>query len=172
LVLGIARFVVVKEMWNYLTVKEEPKSADVIIVLTGGIDRVTYGVKLYQLGYAHKVLFAGGSARKMSIQAQTLGLPSDAVLLEVESYSTYTNAKYSLEVMRSQGFKSAIVVSSPWHTRRVSLIFHKFFRGLDLTVAGVPYDSSLSNNWWKDSNLAYDVVTEYLKLVWHYLFER
>jgi len=33
------------------------KPADVIIVLGGGTGRVEYGVRLYQLGYANKIVF-------------------------------------------------------------------------------------------------------------------
>jgi uncharacterized SAM-binding protein YcdF (DUF218 family) len=172
LIVGLLLGFLHKSMWNYLIVDQAPKQADVIIVLSAGTDRVAQGVKLYQLGYAHKVLFTGASAVTMSEQAQALGLPSDAVLLERQSNTTFGNAKYSLEVMRTQGFKSAIVVTSPEHTRRADVIFTYFFHGLDLTMSSAQYDSSISDNWWKDRETANSVVTEYLKLAWFYVFEK
>jgi len=172
LILGLAFGLLRKNIWNYLVINQEPKSADVIVVLSGGTDRVTEGVRLYQLGYAHKVLFTGSSARRMSRQAQTLGLPAGDVLIEGRSQTTFGNAKYSLEVIRSQRLRSAIIVTSPYHTRRASLMFGYFSQGLDFTMVSAQYDLSLSNNWWRDSTMFEAVVSEYLKLAWFYVFEK
>ncbi len=159
-------------MWNLLIVNEEPKPVDVIIVLSSGEDRVEHGVRLYQQGYANKILFTGGGSRKMKVQAMSLGIKEDQILLEEKSRTTFENAKYSIEIIRAQGFQSAIIVTSPTHTRRVSIIFSQFFKGIDLTICSVPYDLSIAYKWWKDRNTADEVITEYLKLIWYYLFER
>ena len=164
-----------KKVWNFLIVHEEPKPSDVIIVLEGGngYERVEYGVSLYQLGYANKTLFTGGAGtHNMARHALSLGVTEDHILIEDKSYSTFTNAKYSLDIVRSQGFESAIVVTHPYHTKRASIIFDQIFQGLDLTICSVPYDSSIANSWWKDKRAATAVITEYMKLVYHYLFER
>lgn len=159
-------------MWNLLIVNEEPKPVDVIIVLSGGEDRVEHGVRLYQQGYANKILFTGGGSQKMKEQAMSLGIKEDQILLEGKSRTTFENAKYSIEIIRAQGFQSAIIVTSPTHTRRANIIFSQFFKGVDLTICSVPYDLSIADKWWKDRNTAEVVITEYLKLIWHYLFER
>ena len=159
-------------MWNFLIVNEEPKPADVIIVLSGGEDRVEHGVALYQQDYADKILFTGVGSRSMYRQALSLGITEDDILLEERSRTTFENAKYSIEIMRAQGFQSAIIVTSPTHTRRASIIFTQFFEGVDLTICSVPYDSSIAGKWWKDRSTATAVITEYLKLVFHYLLER
>ena len=165
-------------MEKFLIVDEEPKPADVIIVLAGDSRvRVDHGVKLYQAGYANKILFAGGSrssqitdAQIMERQALSLGVPQDDILLEEKSISTYENAKYSLEIMQAMKFKSAILVTSPYHTRRASIIFGRFFKGIDLTTCSVPYNSSDIGKWWTDSDKFNVVTSEYFKLVWYYLF--
>ena len=159
-------------MWNFLIVNEEPKPADVIIVLSGGEDRVEHGVRLYQQDYADKLLFTGVGSRSMYRQALSLGITEDDILLEERSRTTFENAKYSVEIVRAQGFQSAIIVTSPTHTRRSSIIFAEFFEGVDLTVCSVPYDLSIADKWWKDRGTTRDVTSEYLKLLWHYLFER
>ena len=156
---------------NFLVVNEEPQKADVIIVLGGSSgDRVAYGAKLYQSGYANKILLSS-SERNMPQQAFSLGIPKKSILLEDQSTTTFENARYSIKIVRDQGYKTAIVVTSPYHTRRTSIIFTQFFKGIDLTICSVPYDSAMTNNWWKDSYSTQFVMTEYLKLVWHYLFE-
>lgn len=164
--------IVLPGMWNYLVVNQDPKPADVIIVLSAGNDRVDEGVKLYQSGYASKILFTGGGAKNMAARAQDSGVPAGDILLEEDSFTTYTNAKYSLKIVEAQGFKSAIIVTSAYHTRRSSIIFGYFFKGIDLTICPAAYDPSLATNWWKNAVTADWVISEYLKLGWYYLFER
>ena len=167
-------------MENFLVVNEEPKTANVIIILGGGSgERVDYGVRLYHSGYANKIILTGGplscgstGAQIMERQALSLGVPKDDILLEEESLSTYENAKYSLVIMQANRFKSAIVVTSPHHTRRTSIIFNGLFKGIDLTICSVPYDSSHHSKWWKDSHRAMTVASEYFKLVGYYLCVR
>jgi uncharacterized SAM-binding protein YcdF (DUF218 family) len=159
---------------NFLIVNEQPQKADVIIVLGDGFDRVARGAELYQSGYADKVLLSGGNTntnRIMKEQALSLGVPKSAILQEDQSRTTFENAKYSLKIVQAQGFKSAIVVTSPYHTRRSSIIFAQFFKGINLTMCSVPFDPAMTQNWWKDSYSTRFVFSEYLKLMWHYLFE-
>lgn len=158
-------------MGNFLIVNNMPQKADVIIVLGGSSgDRVTYGATLYKSGYADKVLLAGNQIG-MEKQALSQGIPESAILLEDQSQTTFENAKYSLKIVQDQGYKSAIVVTSPYHTRRASIIFAQFFKGIHLTICPVPYNPAMAQRWWKYSNSREFVISEYLKLVWHYLFE-
>ena len=160
---------ILKSVWNLLAVNEEPKPADVIIVLSGGTDRVEEGVTLYKLGYANKILFSGDGSPDMAIQAESLGVPQNNILIENNSQSTIENAKYSAAIMEAQGFKSAIVVTSPYHTRRASILFANFFRGWNLTICSVPFTSSTASNWWKNPYLERTVISEYMKIALHYI---
>ena len=156
-------------MGNFLIVNEVPQKSDIIIVLGGSLrDRVAYGAKLYQSGYADKVLLCGGYMKQ---QALSLGIPESSILVEDQSMTTFENAKYSLKIVQAQGYKSAAVVTHPYHTRRAGIIFAQFFKGIDLTICPIPYDPAMTHNWWKDSSPTRFVISEYLKLVWHYLFE-
>jgi len=172
IIFGLEFKTISKNMWNYLIVNEEPKPSDVIIVLIGDSGRLEEGVKLYQSGYANKILFTAVGAQRMANQAQTLGLTPDHILWEEKAWTTLGEAKYSSEVMRAQGFKSAIVVTSPYHTRRASIIFGQFFKGWDLTICSIPYDASTASNWWKDPRTTTAVISEYLKLALHYLLPK
>lgn len=163
---------ILTNMWNFLVVNEIPKPSDVIIVLSGDTGRVEYGVRLYQMGNAKKLLLSGSGSRSMKRQAMSLGVTEDHILVENKSHSTFENAQNSLKIVQSQGYKSAILVTSAYHTKRASIIFAQFFQGVELTICAVPYDSSTPNNWWKDNHESKAVITEYLKIIWHYLFER
>ncbi len=168
---------------DFLIVVEPPKSADVIIVLSGGnmAQRVDYGVKLYKLDYGKKILMSGGpilwnitAAEIMKQHAMYLGVPADAILMEKESTTTYENAQYSLDIMLDQDFKSAMVVTSPYHTRRTRIIFEKYFngKGVDLTICAFPYKQLKHKKWWQDEVMMQFITNEYLKLVWHYLLAK
>jgi uncharacterized SAM-binding protein YcdF (DUF218 family) len=169
LVVGLEFKSISRHTWNYLVVNEEPRPADVIIVLANDAGRVEEGVRLYRLGYADRILFTAVGSQTMASRAKSLGVTEDHILIEEKAWTTSGEAKYSAEVMRAQGFKSAIVVTSAYHTRRAGIIFGRFFKGWNLTIRAVPYDSSTQDNWWKDRHTATVVVFEYLKLALHYM---
>jgi uncharacterized SAM-binding protein YcdF (DUF218 family) len=160
---------ILKSMWNYLVVNEEPKPADVIIILSSGTDRVEEGVTLYKLGYANKILFSGDGSQGMESQAESLGVPESRIVMEDKSRSTFENAKYSATIMQTQRFNSAIVVTSPYQTRRASIIFANFSKGWNWTICSVPFPPSTATNWWKDRNTKSAVISEYMKLALHYV---
>ena len=110
-------------------------------------------------------------AAALSQRAVSLGVSPDHILVEDKSDSTFTNAKYSLKIVQDRGFMSALIVTSNYHTRRSSIIFHQVFRGIDLTICAVPDRSSTYTEQHIRSELSI-MTSEYLKLVWHYLFER
>lgn len=167
---------------DFLIAEQAPSYADVIIVLSGDeqAKRVAYGAGLFKQGYANKMLMAGGAswawsatcAEVMKKQAVHLGVPQDSILLEEKSATTYENAKYSLEVMQTRGYKSAILVTSHYHTRRAKIIFNSLFldKGISLTVCPIPYKTR-TQKWWEDDVGVRSVATEYMKLIWHYLFQ-
>lgn len=156
---------------EFLIVGEEPRQADAIIVLSGGLDRVSYGAQLYHAGYADKLILSGGG-RGMKPHALSLGVPDSAIIREEQSGTTFENAMFSLRVVQEHGYRSVLVVTSPYHTRRSGIIFNSFFQGIDVTFCPVPYDPDMTRTWWKRADSAKFVITEYLKLIYHFLIER
>jgi uncharacterized SAM-binding protein YcdF (DUF218 family) len=158
-------------MRKILIVNQLPRKSDVIIILSGDLgDRLVYGVKLYKLGYADKVLISGNN-KNMIEQALCLGIPKSSIITEEQSGTTFENAKYSSNIIKQQGYKSALVVTSRYHTLRTGIIFRQFFKGIDLTICAVPYDRGITISWWKDRYLTRFLIIEYLKLIWYFLFE-
>lgn len=158
-------------MWNFLLVDESPRPSDVIIVLSGDTGRLEYGIELYQLGYANNILFAGGAAQSMKRQAISMGITESQILTDRASHSTFQNARNSAMIMQDHELQSAIIVTSGYHTKRASIIFSQFLPRSELTICAVP-DGATSHNWWKDGHTVTAVVLEYLKFIWHILFER
>ncbi|ETT72279.1 hypothetical protein C173_14610 [Paenibacillus sp. FSL R7-277] len=156
---------------RFLPVSETPKQADVIIILSGGGGRVEQGVKLYKEGYAPQLLLSNakegaGPAGDMRETALSLGIPETALLSEDAAESTYQNAQLTLPIMKQHGFKSAIVVSSDFHMRRVKFIFDHVYKksGIELTYIGA--DSGYNAKaWWSDRYSRETTFNEYIKMI-------
>lgn len=109
--------------------------ADAIICLGGGMDaqgvlaeptlkRVERCAALYNAGLAPMVLFTGGTASpdgpsaagQMGRYAETLGVPTSAILTEDRAQSTLQNALFSLPLIPDAA--SLIVVTEAFHLPR------------------------------------------------------
>lgn len=166
---------------RYIYKKDEMKPADVIVVLGGEVtERVEYAAKLYKDEWAKKdrVIMAGGPvvwkyslAGLMKEHAQSLGIPGDAILLEDKSKSTEEDAKYTKEILRKYGFKSIILVTSPYHSKRAAKIFQAFL-GDDVKIISAPADESWFKfeDWWKRRRDRAMVLNEYSKFLWLWIF--
>ena len=89
-------------------------------------ERVAGAAALHRAGWAPRVLLTGGNpdgpvneADRMALEALRLGVPEAALLLEPLARNTWENADYSAAVLRRHRLTSAIVVTHPFHTRRV-----------------------------------------------------
>lgn len=168
---------------NFLVVRDELKKSDVIIVLgthTKGA-RVDWAAKLYKRGLAKKIIMCGyqvgwrsSTADIMKRHALALGIPEEAIILDYgwENHGTWDNAINSLSIVKENNFKSAIVVTSNYHTRRSRLAFNKVFRGTDvrILISPCPGGSFTPGEWWKSRELIKSVFLEYTKLLYYFLF--
>jgi uncharacterized SAM-binding protein YcdF (DUF218 family) len=168
---GLARF---------LVVSDRLEKADVILVLAGDTngERVAQGVELYKQGYAKHLLMSGGSltwnltyAGWMKKQAVELGVPGPAVLLQDRSTSTIDDAKFSLPIVKEHGFRSVIVVTSPYHTRRAAAVFKKIFgrQGIKVLIYPVQHSNFEPHDWWRRHEDTAFVVWEYVARVMYLL---
>ncbi|MGB9613017.1 MAG: YdcF family protein [Candidatus Margulisiibacteriota bacterium] len=167
-------------MANYLIVQDEIKPADVIVVLGGDNngERVEEGVKLFKRGYAPYLLMSGGplawkltQAQWMKKQAVESGIPPKFILIQEKSRSTIEDAKFCLPILMEHNFKSVILVTSPYHTRRARRVFQKICAPQGIKVLVYPAQKSDFNpvGWWrKHEDTAY-VVWEYVAFVLYLL---
>ena len=121
---------------------EKLKPAEVIIGLGAGPARdkkgrpnselerrVVKAVELYQEGLAPELLFTGSDtgggceAEVMKEEAVKMGVPAEKIFVETRAVDTITNARYSVQLMKEHGWKSAILVSNPYHLQRGKWLF-------------------------------------------------
>ncbi|MEC1715500.1 YdcF family protein [Schinkia azotoformans] len=186
LILIIIGFVVknplLQSVADFLIADETAEKSDALIVLGGEIkgERTKRAVELYNQGFAGTLIFSDGTdlswrtkaVDEMIVLASELGIPDTAIKKETDSRSTYENAVYSKKLMLDNGFKSAIVVTTDWHSKRSKFIFDKVFAGSDikLTYANTSDDRIDSlRDWWQDSEKQQIVLTEWAKFIIYWL---
>jgi uncharacterized SAM-binding protein YcdF (DUF218 family) len=116
---------------------------DVLIVLGTPVDadgnpsprelaRVTETVHEYERGVAPRIIFTGGAVANRFVEAQVMartaeaqGIPASAVLEDPAARDTMENTCNALRIMRSHGWESAEVISSPSHLPRAGLILSR-----------------------------------------------
>jgi uncharacterized SAM-binding protein YcdF (DUF218 family) len=166
---------------RYLYYKDEMKPADVIVILAGEeTERVEYGVKLFKDGWARKdkLVLAGGPlvwkytwASLMKEHAMYLGVPNKAILLEDKSRNTEEDARFTKEILNNYNYRSCILVTSPYHSRRAYKIFRKVM-GNKIMVISAPAEKSWFSfdEWWKRRRDRARVFNEYSKFIWLWIF--
>lgn len=161
-----------KEAGNFLVINEKPVTSDVIIMLSGGeIERLEKSVELYKMGYAPFIIISNGKEDNLYQAAQDMGIPSNSLLLEKDANSTKENALFTKSLMKKHQFKSAIVVSSNYHMRRVKNNFTQVFADTDirrLTYCSIPDNGYNPDQWWKTEEERQTTYMEYVKLIGNY----
>jgi uncharacterized SAM-binding protein YcdF (DUF218 family) len=95
--------------------------------------RVLEGVSEYGRHVAPRIILTGGAAHNsiveahtMAVFAQSLGVPSDAVIEEAQAHNTIENVFYTMAILRQHGWNSAEFVTSPDHVQRTALIVSRW----------------------------------------------
>ncbi len=167
---------ILNSMAGFLVVQGKLSKADAILVLAGDSngERVAQAVALYKNGWAPRLVMSGGPAvwsltyaRNMRNQAKYLGVPDKDLYLQDKSESTYEDAKFSLPILKNLGARKIILVSSPYHMRRATLVTRKMYRSSNIEIIPYPVQQSRwkSDGWWKRHEDTQMVVWEYMAMI-------
>jgi uncharacterized SAM-binding protein YcdF (DUF218 family) len=155
-----------------LDVSPRIRSADVIIILGGGDgDREEYGSRLYHLGLAPHVIATGAppGSRATALDLERRGVPRSVILLANGTRNTHEDALAARTLVLAHGWRSALLVTDPYHMRRSLWTFETAFAGTGVQIWPAPvvggwFDAS---RWWQDEDGFVAVNGEYLKLVYY-----
>lgn len=164
---------------RFLIINQAPEKSDIIIIPSGTDDgaRIRYGVNLYKKGFAPQILLSGSSylweetkIDLMKVYAMQLGVPESAILVDHESGSTVGNAMTAKEIVIKNGYRSVLIVTSPTHSRRISMVFRKKFpKEVRVIVSSAP-SKFLVNQWWEFPAMRREVFYEYFVFLYYSLF--
>ena len=141
-VLAISFTPLTSYMMEPLTVKEDLRQADVIVVLAGGVDngryltlasshRMVRGAQLYFAGKAKKILLSGGDPGKVGVaealvmaqEIKKLNIPAEDIVVEKRSTRTHEQAVEIKKIAGPLRWKSLILVTSASHMKRSLMAF-------------------------------------------------
>ena len=161
LAIYLARHPIMRFAAESWVVDEPAAHADAIIVLGGDnfyADRSTHAAKLFRQGVSNLVVASGkrlrpgaGEAELMEHDLVERGVPKDKILLlPQDAASTMEEAMLLRHTAGQRGWKSIVVVTSNYHTRRARYIFQKEFPPtIAVGVASAPDGDFDPSRWWE-----------------------
>jgi len=160
--------------WQYLPTGELPQ-AEAIVILGGGTrprisprpwyeineagDRILYGSLLYKQGKAPLLVVTGGRAEwlgeggnpeseDMAAIAELIGVPSNAIIQESQSFNTRDNAVNTKQILSQKGINKILLVTSALHMPRSMKIFRKVgFESIPAPTDFLTVNNENSKGW-------------------------
>jgi uncharacterized SAM-binding protein YcdF (DUF218 family) len=147
-------------------------------------ERCACAAQLHLLRPALPVLLSGGTvdpgkpplSEAMRRELVRRGVPSQRIWLETTSRTTYENARYSAEILRSRNVTTIVLVTSATHMRRSAAAFRKqglevrtapcAFRSAPLSLSALLMPSRTAIKW--NDDLAHEIIG----IVWYRLRSR
>ena len=191
LVILLVGLVVTLRFGGYLLVALDPlpEQAQVAVVLAGSPaaeeKRRAEALSLMQRGIADYTLLSVGKFKYLGQWVPHMvsryvenkygtETAQRVVLCEMNADSTREEALALRRCLESQGWRSIIVVTSNYHTRRARLIWEATLAEGDppfsLTVHGVWDGEFNAKGWWRSRRFAKTWLLEFTKLVWTWVF--
>jgi len=173
-----------------LVVDDPRERADAIVVVAGSTpSREETAAGLFRAGWAPRVLvsrqFVPGRVqrlldmgiRRLDFQGESVaaleryGVPRDAIVtLDQPVEITETELRAVAAVARDRGWRRLILVTTPFHARRVQLIWRRESGGaIEGRLAAVPDECAAEDVWWRRRRCSEAVLHEYLGLLALYL---
>lgn len=167
-----------------LHISQPPQKADVIIVFAGGVgesgeagqgykERTKTAVDLYNNHFADHIIFSSGyvdiikEARLMRALSTELGVPKEKILIDEMAHNTYQNVLNTFMMAKEHGWEKILLVSSPYHMRRVQLIAQKY-PGIHVIYTPVKNGSFYAHTWgitWKQCK---GILQEYVAIAYYW----
>jgi uncharacterized SAM-binding protein YcdF (DUF218 family) len=157
---------------RFLVVVDEPARADVVVVPSGDVlgNRLVAGARtLLETGSGRLVVFVQEGVYSEQRAAEDFldreGVAPEIVRLVPPGSSTAEEAGTFAALAHRCGWRSAIVVTSPFHTRRAGWLFGRAL-GFPSVVRVVGSGEAFeAETWWSDDQATEVVLIEWLKLL-------
>ena len=114
-------------------------------------------------------------AELMKNHAMKLGVDEDKILLDSKASTTHENALFTKDIVEEHKFKSIIVVTSEFHSRRSKAAMEKALENtlidgekVDVKVT-YSKEEKFNPKWWTSGNSVLILISEYLKLAGYWV---
>ena len=146
------------------------RTADGIVVLTGGSSRVSDAMELLADGYGKRLLISGVHPTNAASDISR-SLPDNQSLLRCcvdldrSAVNTRSNAAEARRWVRERGFKSLIVVTSNYHMPRAIVELSHAMPDIILIPYVVVGDKWRDEPWWTNGATVRLLLSEYAKYI-------
>jgi uncharacterized SAM-binding protein YcdF (DUF218 family) len=176
-VLYLARHSIFRMVGEGWVVEDTLEHSDAILVLSDDnfyADRATRASQIYRQGLAPIVVASGrrlrpyaGIAELMEHDLIERGVPKDKILrIPQDADNTRDEAKALALVAKQKKWRSVIVVTSNYHTRRTRYIFsHTFPKDISVRITGAQDAEFDPERWWERRTSIKRLVHEMAGLV-------
>ncbi len=143
--------------------------ADAIVVLTGGFQRIDQAVELLKGGAGKRLLISGvhpsttGGQIRRNTQSSA-DLFKCCVDIGHDAIDTIGNANETANWIRSNGYRSILVVTNNYHMPRSLLELRRANRGIEFIAYPVVNSDLKSTNWLRNPMVLKTILSEYAKL--------
>jgi uncharacterized SAM-binding protein YcdF (DUF218 family) len=184
LLLWLVRFPILRSIGNALIHEDALTRADAVYVLGGSpLERAAEGARLVIGGYAPLAVFTGSPVHELLSEfgvdsceaglgasiALRSGLPAERTLILRVGTSTKEEAEAIRAHATSIGADTVIVVSTEFHTQRVSRVMRKAMKGTGITVVvrAVRSQRYDADQWWASEEGMIMVSNECMKHLYY-----
>ncbi len=177
--LVVVEVILARGLGTWLVAVDPLVTSDAIFVLDGrSPHRELEAAALYRAGWAPRVVvtrprsdLAEDVRREFGLETEqenvsrTLrrtGLPETAIVrLDRIVENTEQELQADFDYAKAQGFRRVILVSSPYHTRRIRVIWRsRFEREVAATIRATRYERVDAARWWRSRRSLEDVAHE------------
>ena len=163
----------------WLTVADPLVRSDVIFIADGkSPHRELEAAALFREGWAPRIALTlprsdlSEEVRRLSGEPtpqerssrllQRAGVPDGAIIrLDRVVENTLEEFRVAFDYARAHGFRRVIIVSSPYHLRRVRIIWRsRFGHELPASIRATRYEAVEASRWWRSRRSLEDVVHE------------
>jgi uncharacterized SAM-binding protein YcdF (DUF218 family) len=181
IILGILAF---RGAGRWLVCEDALRPADAVVVLSGGMPwRAEEAARIVRMGYAHQVWITHPENHSQALAAMGIhfiseddysrevlihqGVPDSEIrILPNTIIDTEQELDEIAGELHSDRMTTAIIVTSPPHTRRVRVLWrHLATRNLHAIVRAAHEDPYDANHWWRNTRDALSVTREMLGLL-------
>jgi uncharacterized SAM-binding protein YcdF (DUF218 family) len=156
----LLRVQILTALGSYLVRAENPKKADIAVVLAGGIDgaRILTAANLVREGYAPAALVSGPGGT-YGLHECDLAIPfavqhgypeSYFIHFEHNAHSTREEAMAFAAELRRRGAKTVLLVTSNYHTRRARKLFRAAAPEITFVTVAAPDEFFQPDRWWRN----------------------
>jgi uncharacterized SAM-binding protein YcdF (DUF218 family) len=176
-VLYFARRPILRFMAEFLIIEDPLDKADALIVLGDDnfyADRATRGAQLFREGKAPVIIASGrrlrpnaGIAELMEHDLVERGVPRDKIVrFAHDADSTLEEAQALAQFAKERKWRTVIVVTSNFHTRRARYIFRRVFpHGMQVRVASARDGDFDPEHWWEKRKSIKGLTREFAGMV-------